>query len=144
MEKIKNVYQKEIFIQLGKFFSFVVKSKSWPGYVCGVSEDEFDNFNSVIQKAILKNQWFTKEMIHFSLKNWSINLTDENISKWLSRYNLIKKNKNVLIICAGNLPIVGFHDLLCCLLLGYDVQIKLSQKDDELIPSIIKIFQKLL
>ena len=139
MEKIKNVYQKEIFIQLGKFFSFVVKSKSWPGYVCGVSEDEFDNFNSVIQKAILKNQWFTKEMIHFSLKNWSINLTDENIFKWLSRYNLTKKNKNVLIICAGNLPIVGFHDLLCCLLLGYDVQIKLSQKDDELIPSIIKI-----
>ena len=77
-------------------------------------------------------------MIHFTLKNWSINLTEENILKWLCRYNLVK-NKNVLIICAGTIPIVGFHDLLCCLLLGCDVQIKLSQKDDELIPSIFKI-----
>ena len=139
MEKIKNVYQKEPFIQLGTFFSFVIQSKSWPGYQCGVSEYEFLNFHSEIQKSVLKNKWFSIEMIHFSLKNWSLSLTEKNILKWLSRYNFVKKNKNVLIICAGNLPLVGFHDILCCLLLGFNVQIKLSRKDDVLIPSIIKI-----
>ena len=97
MEKIKNVYQKEPFIQLGTFFSFVIQSKSWPGYQCGVSENEFLNFHSEIQKSVLKNKWFSIEMIHFSLKNWSLSLTEKNILKWLSRYNIVKKNKKGFI-----------------------------------------------
>ena len=63
--KNKKRLSKRTFIQLG-FFFFCIKSKSWPGYKCGVSENEFLNFQfSLLKKSILKNQWFTKEMIHF-------------------------------------------------------------------------------
>ena len=44
MTILKNVYQKDILIQLGIFLSSVTKYGSWPGYKCGVSETEFSNF----------------------------------------------------------------------------------------------------
>ena len=43
-------------------------------------------------------------MINNSLENWSNNLTEDNIDKWLSKYKTPTNiNKNVLVICAGNL-----------------------------------------
>ena len=42
--------------------------------------------------------------------------------------------RNVLIIMAGNIPLVGFHDFLCAILCGYDAVVKLSSKDAVLLP----------
>ncbi len=42
--------------------------------------------------------------------------------------------RNILIIMAGNIPLVGFHDFLCALLCGYDAIVKLSSKDAVLLP----------
>jgi hypothetical protein len=39
---------------------------------------------------------------------------------------------------AGNIPLVGFHDLLCVLISGHMAQIKLSSKDSKLPSYIIK------
>ena len=50
-----------------------------------------------------------------------------------------KINKNVLIICAGNLPLVGLHDIICCISLDLNTQIKLSKNDDILIPAVLKV-----
>ena len=69
-------------------------------------------------------------------------ITPENINQWLNKYNDLDKLsfKTVLIICAGNLPLVGWHDdFICCYLLGAKVQLKLSKSDDVLIPELIKI-----
>ncbi|MDG1439932.1 MAG: acyl-CoA reductase [Flavobacteriales bacterium] len=140
MKKITNVYRKEAILQLGKFLSYVDSASAWPGFDCGVSENEYLEFKSVIKKASQVNQWFTEEMIYLALKNWSFNLSESNLKKWLSNYDLLEKpNKNMFIICAGNLPLVGFHDILCSLILGLDVQIKLSKNDDILIPAIVHI-----
>ena len=82
-------------------------------------------------------------MINNSLKAWCENLTKENLEKWLSDYSCLnnKSDKTVLIICAGNLPIVGWHDILCCILFGHSVKVKLSSDDDILIPAIVNLWQ---
>ena len=140
MEKGKNVYQKDSLLQLGLFLNYGLKFKSLPGYKCGISENEFNYFKASIKKASQKNLWFTEEMINNSLENLSNNLNEDNIDVWLSKYKIpTNTNKNVLVICAGNLPLVGLHDVLCCIVLGLNVQVKLSKKDDVLIPTIIKL-----
>ena len=140
MEKIKNVYQKESLIQLGSFLNYGAQFSSWPGYKCGISENEFKYFKSTIKKASRENLWFSEEMINNSLINWANNLTENNLNQWLIKYKFpSKNNKNVLIICAGNLPLVGLHDVICCLLLGLNVQLKLSKNDNILLPLIIKL-----
>ena len=42
---------------------------------------------------------------------------------------------------AGNVPIVGFHDLMCSLILGFKCIVKLSSDDKILIPLIVKFLQ---
>ena len=47
-------------------------------------------------------------------------LEEESLVNWIGSYNLSEtKSKDVLIITAGNIPIVGFHDLLCVLICGH-------------------------
>jgi hypothetical protein len=118
MIKPKNVYKKASLVQFGKFLRSFLDSDSWPGFQSGVDQREFDNFQLSIEKAHLNNAWFSLKMIRLSLESWANNLTDDNIQKWISKYDIPKSiNKNVLIICAGNLPLVGFHDIVCCILL---------------------------
>jgi hypothetical protein len=40
---------------------------------------------------------------------------------------------------AGNIPLVGFHDLLCVLISGHIAKIKLSSQDDELLPFLVDL-----
>ena len=42
---------------------------------------------------------------------------------------------------AGNIPAVGFHDLLCSLLLNFDCLVKLSSDDKFIIPFIVKFLE---
>ena len=42
------------------------------------------------------------------------------------------------MICAGNIPLVGFHDILCVLILGHKLILKTSSKDSVLIHFVVK------
>ena len=42
------------------------------------------------------------------------------------------KNKTIGLILAGNIPLVGFHDMMCVLATGHRVLAKPSSKDDRL------------
>jgi hypothetical protein len=96
-------------------------------------------FNETIALAKHHNGWFTPENIRYSLKGWSELLTEENLSKWLSNYNLEQNQpKKVAIIMAGNIPLVGFHDFLSVLITGNTVIGKLSSNDKALLPLISK------
>ncbi|MBK7667135.1 MAG: acyl-CoA reductase [Sphingobacteriaceae bacterium] len=52
-----------------------------------------------------------------------------------------KQQKTVAIIMAGNIPMVGFHDLLCVLLSGHKALLKLSSDDNVLMPFFIKLLE---
>ncbi|MBL4715496.1 MAG: acyl-CoA reductase [Bacteroidetes bacterium] len=101
-----------------------------------------EQLNQLIESAHIYNGWFTSENIHYAIAELSRTLRKENLVKWQqtwSKNKPIKTSKNVGIIMAGNIPLVGFHDLLCVLCSGNKCSIKLSSKDDKLIPYLVDI-----
>ncbi len=88
-----------------------------------------------IHLAQIKNQWFDKAQIHLSLNQWFASLSDENINIWLYRYQWpsVVHHKKLGIIMAGNIPMVGIHDIIVGVLTGFNVVAKLSS-DDEVLP----------
>ena len=57
-------------------------------------------------------------------------------------YNL-QGNKRVAIIMAGNIPLVGFHDLLSVLISGHAALVKMSSDDNQLLPVVVKTLKKI-
>ena len=101
-------------------------------------EDHFDT----IKLATAKNPWFTVKSITNAVLSISDMLEKDMLSAWLNPYTIKEPSapKNVLIIMAGNIPLVGFHDLLSVIIMGHNPVIKLSSNDNVLMPLIINIF----
>jgi len=101
---------------------------------------ESGSYDALLSKAYFENQWFTKENSKNAILSISNNfLNKEKIEKWLSAYPLPEQNntpKTIGLVMAGNIPLVGWHDLMCVLISGNKAQVKLSSKD--------KILSKLL
>ena len=99
-----------------------------------------EQFNDIFEKAEQQNSWFTRANVIFAFKSWSDALSENNVKQWLSQYQLPQTTspKKILIIMAGNLPLVGFHDLLCVLVAGHKAIVKLSSDDGVLLPYLIK------
>lgn len=96
-------------------------------------------FESISLNARLENPWFTNENVKRALTGIAQYLQEDNLKKWVSGYALNPQEpKTVAIVMAGNIPLVGFHDLLCVLISGHHAQLKLSSKDSKLIQYLIK------
>lgn len=85
------------------------------------------------------NPWFTPKNIEQALNGIVHFLTPATMSNWLNNYHLPQEAKRVGIVMAGNIPLVGFHDLLCVLLTGHKAVIKLSSQDKVLLPAVLEI-----
>ena len=98
-----------------------------------------EQFNDIFDKAEQQNSWFTRANVIFAFKSWSEALSENNVQQWLSQYQIPQTTspKKILIIMAGNLPLVGFHDLLCVLVAGHKAIVKLSSDDRVLLPYLI-------
>lgn len=94
---------------------------------------------SVMDSASLENPWFTKDNIYFSLKTWHEALQPNGIDEWLKPLNSSSGNKNIGIVMAGNIPMVGLHDLLCVLATGNTALVKLSSSDTVLMKECIRL-----
>lgn len=125
------------FDQLGRIMSSLGRGQSWPGFDIGLSENEYADFNELIKRVHSHNGWFTEEMVRKAMSDWGASLTTDNLHSWLSRYPNHVKSQNIGIVMAGNIPMVGFHDLLSVILLGHKAQVKLSSDDSLLIPKLI-------
>ena len=126
--------------QLGKVLSTASLQKEWNGFDLGITEQEYNNFIQVLKTVRNHNQWFTEKEVLFTLKAWGKNLSEEKLKQWLSPYTITKDlNKTVGIIMAGNIPMVGFHDLLCVYILGGKAKVKLSSDDKILIPAVVQL-----
>ena len=90
--------------------------------------------------AEIHNPWFTNSNINFALDSWHEQLKEDMLIAWLSPYKLkeVKSKKRVLLVMAGNIPLVGFHDFLSVLISGHKVIIKMSSVDNILLKFIIK------
>lgn len=95
-----------------------------------------------VEAARIQNAWFTTLNVHSAFRNWGDILHRQTISKWLSNYPTTEwGNQTVGLVLAGNLPLVGFHDVVCVLFSGHKAVIKLSSKDKVLIPTMVDILQ---
>ncbi|NPA07892.1 MAG: acyl-CoA reductase [Chlorobi bacterium] len=104
-------------------------------------EDYNDNdsdFELLVKRSEIENPWFTIENQKFALKQWTDLLTEENITDWLKEYQISKTTKRVGLILAGNIPLVGFHDVISVVLSNHIPVIKLSSKDKYMIPFLLK------
>jgi len=90
------------------------------------------------QRAKMNNQWFTEEHVKMALDGIAFMLQKDKLSQWTENYKSLSPDvpKIVGIIMAGNIPMVGFHDLLCVLISGHFAAIKTSSQDSFLIETL--------
>jgi hypothetical protein len=105
--------------------------------------NEYSEFQDIIEKSTSQNGWFTQENLFLSLKSWHKLLNQESLSAWLSKYDFSENSKTIGLVLAGNIPMVGFHDVLSVLISRHKVLIKLSSQDNLLIPFLLKILIKI-
>ena len=101
----------------------------------GLESGEFD---AVIRSAFAKNTWFCEEFVKQALKGIALWLRKDELESFVADYGFAKEPKKVAIIAAGNIPAVGFHDIMCVLLSGNTAVCKLSYKDEVILPFLFK------
>ena len=93
------------------------------------------------RKAYAENPWFIPEFIDLAAENIASRfLTAAALNELSERYALPDENpapKKIGIVMAGNIPMVGFHDMLCVIMSGHHAMIKTSSKDTVLISHLV-------
>lgn len=114
--------RKEGLSALGKWFQTIEKSE----------------LDQLIMSAGNENSWFTPTSIISALNAWAQVLSTEKIERWTANYTLsMAAPKRVGLIMAGNIPLVGLHDLLTVLISGNEAHIKYSSQDHTLMSAVV-------
>ena len=111
-------------------------------------DSQYDHIFDAIERANLQNGWFQREVCMEAIQSWGAALQPKNISKWINQYQIKENNspKTIAVIMAGNIPLVGLHDLISIWISGNRALIKCAAKDSVLIPFIVEnnpLFQSL-
>ena len=105
-------------------------------------ENDGEEWQEAKEKAYEHNGWFTPGFIqHAALQLAQGFLKKEALDKWAAHYHIDDhiQPKNIGIIMAGNIPMVGFHDLLAVFIMGHRQTIRLSSKDEVLLKHLLKV-----
>lgn len=98
------------------------------------------------QHANRANPWFVPEFIEMASDNITLSFLQQNkLENWVKQYDVPEENPNpktVGVVMAGNIPMVGFHDMLCIFITGHRQSIKLSSKDNILIKHLVSVMDK--
>jgi len=130
------------FVQLGLFLKQFNTPTSSPENT-PINAKFYNSFLNLISTAKHSNGWFTPEYVNNAVQNLAILLQQESLEQWLAQYQLVLDNKQhskrVGVIMAGNIPMVGFHDMLCVLLSGNIFVGKTSSEDKYLMPALAEL-----
>lgn len=130
------------FVELGKFLTQFEQIDPVKDSSVKYNDLFFDGFKHQLKLAEETNGWFTKDNLIYSLKGWSNQLTYSNINTFILKYDMTSIScKNVAIIMAGNIPLVGFHDFFSVLISGHNVVVKQATNDKQLLPLIAKYLE---
>lgn len=100
----------------------------------------------VIVRACQKNDWFEPEEIVDAVRSIREEfLSRDKIEHWLACYErpATLPSRTVLVVMAGNIPLVGFFDLLCVVTAGHRCLVKMSSKDAVLMSFVIDQLKKI-
>ena len=98
------------------------------------------------EQAYSENPWFIPEFIEIASKQIAEKfLKPQLLTPWANSYAIQDqptKSKTVGIVMAGNIPLVGFHDLLCGFISGKKLRVKTSTKDSVLVKHLVGKMQE--
>ncbi len=101
-------------------------------------DEEQEEIEQLIEKAYQHNTWFSPNETKHALNAWKGLLKQDALENWLNNYTERHiEPKKVGLILAGNIPMVGFHDVCSVLLSGHIAQLKLSSQDTILIKHLL-------
>ena len=95
--------------------------------LAGVAEGD-----AAVVEACRANGWFRPAEVCRALHAIADDMLDSGrLAEWLAEYPSlpVSEPRNVLVIMAGNIPAVGFSDLLCVCMSGHRCIVKPSSKD---------------
>lgn len=123
------------------FYSLEEKIRAFDamGYLLKTLDDH--TFDALATKVVNNNTWFTPAHTRTAIEGLSNFLEEEKLRTWLESYPMptTQTARSVGLIMAGNVPAVGFHDLLCVLITGHIAHVKLSTTDQVLIPWLLEM-----
>ena len=118
----------QAFVQLGIFIN---------DHISKNHQDKHQKFHNdlttLVDIAYQYNGWFSPENIERALKGLTVMLHESDLTEFAKQVNEPKNPKTVAVIMAGNIPAVGFHDMMCVLLSGHNILIKASSDDTTMI-----------
>lgn len=133
-------------MEIGKQISGLSKLGQYLHNLLNISNNEenetYLELKKILDLSEIENSWFTQDNQKFALKQWANLLNEDNIKTWIYKYKRAETPKKVGLILAGNIPLVGLHDILCVILSGNIPLVKLSSKDKRLIPFLLEKWQE--
>jgi len=110
------------------------------------SSSEAISLRRIMDDQYMLNSWFTPFNVRFAIEALSLMISPGKLESWLNKYSLPgggKPELTVALVLAGNIPLVGFHDLLCVLASGNRALVKSSSKDPALTRYIADILARI-
>ena len=97
-----------------------------------------DELAAQAAQARNQNAWFDLPNVRAAVAGIAHLLAEAPLCQWAARYppepGIVRQ---IGVVMAGNIPLVGFHDLLCVLLSGHSLLAKLSADDTTLMSWLI-------
>ncbi|MBA4853589.1 acyl-CoA reductase [Emticicia sp. BO119] len=122
---------------------FILTFSHLGGFI--LNENNAETISQWSYAARSENAWFTEDNVKLALNNIAKYYLNKDLLENFVATNHIQTNispKKVGVVMAGNIPVVGFHDLLCVVLSGNIALIKLSSSDSVLMHFLIqKMFE---
>lgn len=99
--------------------------------ITSIGSEEFDDLARRVENG---NSWFTPESTKNALDALVSLLNEEALNSWTANYPISDtiNAKEIGVMMAGNVPAVGFHDMMSVLISGHKMHGKLSSTDEVL------------
>ena len=125
---MKKEQRLRAFVELGNWIRAALNGK--------LEDSVQRRFEGAIELSYHENGWFTGENTRHALGSIADMLRADTLEQWAAKYPIEEDGPAYTVgtILAGNIPMVGFHDLLCVLVSGHKVVAKSSHKDKRMLP----------
>ncbi len=135
--------RKNVLISLGQFLAQFGPGGHRAGHP--LNRDYFDAFATLLDRQFIRNAWFTPDNVRYAAGAWGAALRPDAVAAWFARENIPagSSDRQVGVIMAGNIPMVGMHDLLSVLTAGHRLVAKLSSDDAHLLPVIGRLLEEM-
>jgi len=107
------------------------------------SQQIAEQLEETVRTEVAKNGWFNESNVRCAFFEASAWLTEVKLTRFIEGQPFYKFRKGLGLILAGNVPLVGFHDFLCGLMMGCRLKIKMSSDDNRLLPILVKALREL-